>query len=96
MVQRAVALPGRVNAEEDVLIGEDNINLSVVLHEGQQHRVKIVMDQLGRLVAANNGHHGPFKFWLFENGFQGTYQNEEGPVHATAGPSSGERWEFVA
>jgi hypothetical protein len=96
MVQRAVNLQHPVREEEDILIGEDDVILSVVLSEGQERgqRVKIVRDQYQRLVQGN-GSNGSFKFWLFENGFQASYAGEEGPLLA-GGPSSGERWEFVA
>ncbi|KXN81281.1 hypothetical protein AN958_05330 [Leucoagaricus sp. SymC.cos] len=92
MVQRAWKLPFRVGGEEDILIGEDDVILSVVLSE-QGQRVKIVKDQYNRLVQGN-GQNGSFKFWLFENGFEAAHGGE-GQV-LVVGPSSGERWEFVA
>ncbi|KAF5359382.1 hypothetical protein D9756_003624 [Leucocoprinus leucothites] len=89
MVQRAAALSYAVREEEDVLVGQDDVVLSVALSGGQGQRVKIVSDHGGKLVQAN-GHssNGWFKFWLFENGFQAAYTGEEGPVVAV-GPSSG-------
>lgn len=87
-------MPYRIRGEEDILVGEDDIILSVVLIEENQ-MIKIVSDQSNRLVQGGNNHNGPFRFWLFENGFHATYAGDEGPL-VVVGPSNGEKWEFVA
>lgn len=78
--------------EEDILIGEDMVALSVGIN-GQ--RVDIVRSPENTMIPRNQP--GPFQFSMFEQGFYGLYGQAEGLVCTTGnGDDEGERWEFVA
>lgn len=76
---------------EDILVGEDDITISVLVNEGQERGqvLSLMRDQWNRLVPGNSE---IFKFMCFEGGFE---VGEDGVVHTTRA-CTGERWEFVA
>lgn len=76
---------------EDILVGEDDITISVLVNEGQQRGqvLRLMRDQWNRIVPGNAE---PFRFQCFEGGFE----VGEGGVVLMSRPCTGERWEFVA
>lgn len=96
-ITRTTGLKYAVRQEEDILIAEDDVTLSVTLNggQGQAQRIILTRDQMNSLVPGN-GRGSSFKFWLFENGFYGMYDQEDGLVCAANRPEVGEKWEFVA